>query len=42
MKSLLDFLKGKWLGHSLHPILAQVPMAIWFGVPLTKDHDQKT
>jgi hypothetical protein len=26
MKSLLDFLKGKWLAHPLHPILAYVPM----------------
>src|SRR5207253_2670995 len=31
MKSLLDFLKGKWLGHPLHPILAHVPMAMWPG-----------
>jgi hypothetical protein len=31
MKWLLDFLKGKWLGHSLHPILAHVPMAMWPG-----------
>jgi len=29
MKSLLDFLKGKWLGHPLHPVLAHVPMAMW-------------
>src|SRR5947208_5848611 len=31
MRSLLDFLKGKWLGHPLHPILAHVPMAVWPG-----------
>jgi uncharacterized membrane protein len=31
MKWLLDFLKGKWLGHPLHPILAHVPMAMWPG-----------
>src|SRR5438270_11421304 len=31
MKPLLDFLKGKWLGHPLHPILAHVPMAMWPG-----------
>jgi uncharacterized membrane protein len=31
MKLLLDFLKGKWLGHPLHPILAHVPMAMWPG-----------
>jgi nitrite reductase/ring-hydroxylating ferredoxin subunit len=33
MKSLLDFLKGKWLGHPLHPVLAHVPMAMWPGDP---------
>ena len=42
MNWLLDFLKGKWLGHPLHPILAHVPMAMWLGLLLTKDHDQKT
>jgi uncharacterized membrane protein len=31
MKLLLDLLKGKWLGHPLHPILAHVPMAMWPG-----------
>src|SRR5438445_10259566 len=31
MKALMDFLKGKWLGHPLHPILAHVPMAMWPG-----------
>jgi uncharacterized membrane protein len=31
MKSLLDFLKGKWLGHPLHPVFAHVPMAMWPG-----------
>jgi len=31
MKWLLDLLKGKWLGHPLHPILAHVPMAMWPG-----------
>jgi hypothetical protein len=31
MKWLLDFRKGKWLGHSLHPILAHVSMAMWPG-----------
>ena len=29
MKWLLNLLKGKWLGHPLHPILAHVPMAMW-------------
>ena len=29
MKWLLDFLKGKWLGHPLHPILVHIPMAMW-------------
>ena len=31
MKWLLDFLKGKWLGHPLHPIVVHVPMAVWPG-----------
>jgi len=31
MKWLLDFLKGTWLGHPLHPILVHVPMAMWPG-----------
>jgi uncharacterized membrane protein len=31
MKWLLDVLKGKWLGHPLHPILAHIPMAMWPG-----------
>ena len=31
MKWLLDFLRGKWLGHPLHPILAHIPMAMWPG-----------
>lgn len=31
MKWLLNFLKGKWLGHPLHPILVHVPMAMWPG-----------
>src|SRR3954462_4659879 len=31
MKSLLDFLTGKWLGHPLHPILVHIPMAMWPG-----------
>jgi hypothetical protein len=35
-------LKGKWLGHPSHPILAHVPAAMWLGLRLTKDHDQKT
>src|SRR6266446_5889934 len=29
MKWLLNTLKGKWLGHPLHPILVHVPMAMW-------------
>jgi uncharacterized membrane protein len=29
MKWLLDFLKGKWLKHPLHPIIVHVPMAMW-------------
>src|SRR4030095_13583913 len=31
MKGSLDFLKGTWLGHPLHPIFAHVPMAMWPG-----------
>ncbi len=31
VKSLLNLLKGKWLGHPLHPILVHVPMAMWPG-----------
>ena len=31
MNWLLDILKGKWLGHPLHPILAHIPMAMWPG-----------
>ncbi len=31
MKWLLDFLKGKWMGHPLHPIVVHVPMAMWPG-----------
>jgi uncharacterized membrane protein len=29
MKLLLDFLKGKWLKHPMHPLLVHVPMAMW-------------
>ena len=31
MKWLLNFLKGTWLGHPLHPILVHIPMAMWPG-----------
>ncbi len=31
MKWLLDFLKGKWLKHPLHPIIVHVPIAMWPG-----------
>ena len=31
MKWLLNFLKGNWLGHPLHPILVHIPMAMWPG-----------
>src|SRR5207237_1206187 len=37
MKWLLNFLKGKWLGHPLHPILVHVPMAMWPGALIFKD-----
>jgi len=36
MKGLLDFLKGEWFGHFLHPILAHGLMAMWLGLLLTK------
>src|SRR5438552_14906063 len=26
---IIDLLKGKWLGHPLHPILVHVPMGVW-------------
>jgi len=26
---IVDLLKGKWLGHPLHPILVHMPMALW-------------
>src|SRR2546428_12748574 len=26
---ITNLLKGKWLGHPLHPILVHVPMAVW-------------
>src|SRR5436190_21963082 len=29
MLMIIDLLKGKWLGHPLHPILVHVPMAVW-------------
>ena len=29
VKWLLNILKGKWVGHPLHPILVHVPMAMW-------------
>lgn len=28
-KALLDFLKGKWLTHPLHPLVVHLPMALW-------------
>lgn len=26
---LIDFLKGKWLKHPLHPIIVHIPLALW-------------
>jgi uncharacterized membrane protein len=26
---IADLLKGKWLGHPLHPLLVHMPMALW-------------
>jgi uncharacterized membrane protein len=34
MKWLEDFLKGKWLKHPLHPMLAHIPVAVWPGALL--------
>ena len=31
MKWLVDFFKGTWLKHPLHPIIVHVPMAMWPG-----------
>ncbi|HEU5124178.1 MAG TPA: DUF2231 domain-containing protein [Verrucomicrobiae bacterium] len=31
MTGLINFLKGKWLGHPLHPVLVHVPAALWPG-----------
>ncbi len=28
-KALLNFLKGKWLKHPLHPLIVHLPMALW-------------
>ncbi len=28
-KLLLNFLKGKWLKHPLHPLLVHIPVAVW-------------
>jgi uncharacterized membrane protein len=29
MKRLINFPKGKWLGHPLHPIIVHASMAMW-------------
>jgi nitrite reductase/ring-hydroxylating ferredoxin subunit len=29
-----NFLYGTWLGHPLHPVLTDVPMGAWTGVPV--------
>jgi uncharacterized membrane protein len=29
MKGLLNFLRGKWLKHPLHPVVVHVPAALW-------------
>lgn len=31
MNALVDFLKGKWLRHPLHPLLVHIPVALWPG-----------
>src|SRR3954449_6355504 len=32
--ALKDFLHGTWLGHPLHPVLAQVPVGSWVSAGL--------
>lgn len=34
MGMVLDFLKGKWLKHPLHPALVHIPIAGWIGAAL--------
>jgi uncharacterized membrane protein len=31
MGKVLDFLRGKWLKHPLHPALVHIPIAAWLG-----------
>lgn len=33
-QALRDFLHGTWLGHPLHPVLAQVPEGSWLSAGL--------
>ncbi len=33
-EALINFLKGKWLKHPLHPLLAHIPVAAWPGALL--------
>jgi uncharacterized membrane protein len=28
---LVDFLRGRWLGHALHPLLTDIPLGCWIG-----------
>src|SRR3989337_190643 len=28
-KTMLDLLRGRWLGHPLHPVLVHFPAAMW-------------
>jgi uncharacterized membrane protein len=32
---VLDFLKGKWLKHPLHPALVHIPVAAFIGAPIS-------
>ena len=33
-RQLMDLLHGRWLGHSLHPALSDVPIGMWVSVPV--------
>lgn len=32
--AVLDVLRGRWLGHPLHPVLVTVPIGAWMAVPV--------
>ena len=33
-RTLMDVLHGRWLGHALHPPLSDLPLGMWFSVPV--------